>query len=58
MGPVEALQLALSKEKEAMERYREFATQHRVARDVFLFLADEEHKHKEMIEKKIYELTK
>lgn len=58
MGPVEALKLALTKEIEAMDMYKGFALEYPTARDTFEFLAGEEYKHKQLIEKKIYELTK
>jgi rubrerythrin len=58
MTPVEALQLALSKEIEAIETYQKFATEHKVAKDVFEFLVNEEQKHKQLLEKKIQELTR
>lgn len=58
MVPVEALRLALSKEIEAMEMYKQLAVDHKVAEEIFNFLAGEETKHKALIEKKIYELTK
>ena len=57
MGPVEALKLALTKEVEAEEMYKNFASDHPVAKETFLFLAAEENKHKILIEKKIAELT-
>lgn len=58
MGPIEALELARTKEIETLELYREFSEENTVARDIFLFLMDEEQKHKVLIEKKIRELTK
>lgn len=58
MGPVEALELALSKEIEAKELYEKFSVEYPAARDIFLFLLGEESKHKIMIEKKIFELTR
>lgn len=58
MGPIEALELARTKEIETLELYREFSKEDSVARDIFLFLMDEEQKHKALIEKKIRELTK
>lgn len=57
MGPVEALRLALGKEEEeAVLMYKKFYTDFPTAKDVFLFLLNEEEKHKQMIEKKIAEL--
>lgn len=58
MGPVEALQLALTKEVETAEMYEKFSAQYPSAKDVFIFLVAEEQKHKALIEKKISELTK
>lgn len=53
MGPVEALQLALSKEREAEQMYKDFAGKFPAARETFEFLAGEEQKHALLIEKKI-----
>ncbi len=58
MGPVEALRLALSKEMESIKMYEEFSRDFPAARDIFLFLMEEEGKHKHLIEKKIHEITK
>lgn len=58
MGPIEALQLALTKEIETKELYDKFSVDYPVAKDIFVFLSGEEQKHKKLIEKKIYELTK
>lgn len=58
MGPVEALELALSKEIEAAELYKNLANDYSLARDTFLYLAGQEHKHQQIIENKIIELTK
>jgi len=58
MGPIEALKLALTKEIEAAELYQKFSSDYPVAKDIFLFLMNEEEKHKKLIEKKIQELSK
>ena len=58
MGPVEALNLALAREEASIELYRRFAVEYKVAEDVFLFLFNEENKHKALIEKKIFEWMK
>lgn len=58
MTPVEALELALSKEIEAIELYQKFAVKHKVAREVFEFLTNEEQRHKQLLQKKIQELTR
>lgn len=57
MSPVEALQLALAKEKEAHDLYQRLAEEQPLARTMFLELVIEEEKHAKLIEKKIYELT-
>jgi len=58
MGPVEALKFAMIKEIEAADMYEKFSAQFPVAKEIFSFLTSEEQKHKKLIEKKIYELTK
>jgi rubrerythrin len=58
MTPVEALELALNKEREAMELYQKFARELPSAREVFEFLVGEESKHKLIIEKKISEMMR
>ena len=58
MSPIEALELALSKEKEAIEAYGKFAETYPAVKDICTFLMGEEQKHKQLIEKKIYELSK
>ena len=58
MGPIEALKLALSKELKSIELYQKLSVDHTVAKDIFIFLINEETKHKKLIEKRIYELTK
>ncbi len=58
MGPVEALQLALVKEREAQQMYQEFAVKFSAARETFEFLAGEEQKHALLIEKKISVLAR
>jgi|GEM_PF-357530 len=57
MGPLEALKIALGKEKTSITLYKEFAEQYPVARDTFQFLVGEEEKHKKLIEEKITALT-
>ena len=56
--PTEALKLALTKEEEAIELYKKLAIDNPAAKDIFEFLANEEQKHKKLIEKKIFELTR
>ena len=58
MGPVEALKIAVSKEAESIELYQKLSEEHPVAKDMFLFLMNEEEKHVKLIENKISELTK
>lgn len=58
MGPVEALKLALEKEIEAAELYRNLSLESDVSKDTFLFLMGQEQKHKKLIEDKIAEITK
>ncbi len=57
MGPIEALRQAVNREEASIKLYQGFAEQFSVAKDVFLFLLDEEEKHKKMLEQKIYELS-
>ena len=54
----EALELALSKEKEAVESYKKLLVEHPSLKDLFYFLLNEEEKHVAMVEKKIAELYK
>jgi rubrerythrin len=56
MGPAEALELALSKEKDSISLYEKFYNDFPAAKDTFLFLLNEEQKHRQIIEKKIVEL--
>lgn len=58
MSPVEALELALSKENQSIKLYNNLVLEHPALKDVFWFLGNEEQKHRQLIEKKIYELTK
>lgn len=58
MGPVEALKIALAKEEGSIAVYQKFSIEHQELRDTFLFLINEEEKHKKLIENKIVELTK
>ena len=57
MTPVEALELALKKEKAAIELYRNMAIEHPNIKDLLYNLLNEEEKHKALIEKKIIELS-
>lgn len=58
MTPVEALKLALSKEAASIQLYNKLYLEHPALKELFLFLVNEEEKHKKMIEQKIYEITK
>lgn len=58
MSPVEALNLALDKEKAAIKLYGELANQHPAIKELLFTLLNEEEKHKKLIEGKIAELTK
>lgn len=58
IGPIEALKLALYEEKRAIKLYKDLSEDYPAARDVLLFLVDEERKHEKLIEKTIYKLTK
>ncbi|MDP2940680.1 MAG: hypothetical protein Q8N85_00265 [Candidatus Omnitrophota bacterium] len=56
MGPMEALELALNREKQSIKLYEKFARQFSVAKDTFLFLMGEEEKHQQLIEKEMVRL--
>lgn len=58
MSPIEALQLALSKEEAAITLYRRLGLDHPAIKELLLLLLNEEEKHKKLIEQKIVELTK
>ena len=58
MIELEALQLALSKEQNAVGVYKKLLAEHASLKDLFYFLLNEEEKHVVMIEKKIAELYK
>jgi rubrerythrin len=58
MDYLEALKMALVKEKESVEIYKQFSIKHTAMRELFEFLMTEEQKHVKLIEKKIFELYK
>ena len=58
MTVVEALSLALSKETQSLDLYNKLANEHPEIRDLLTSLANEEYKHKKMIEEKIGELRR
>ena len=57
MIDLEALQLALSKENDAIKAYLELLDNHPNLKELLYFLITEEQKHKKLIEGKIIELT-
>lgn len=58
MTPVEALNLALDKEKASIKLYGELANKHPAIKELLFMLLNEEEKHKKLIEAKIAEITK
>lgn len=56
MGPVEALQLALRKEQEAIELYQGLRTKFPEIKDTLDFLITEEFKHHKLLEETIRKL--
>ena len=58
MTPVEALKLALDKEVEAIELYSSLDFNHPEIREIFDFLVNEEQKHKQLLEKRIFQMTR
>lgn len=58
MGPIEALELAISKEIEAIKMYQKYAVDYPAIKDTFGFLADQEQKHKQLLEQKKVELDR
>jgi rubrerythrin len=58
MTPIEALQLALTKEQNAIDLYERLSQDHKAIQELLLFLLNEEEKHKKLIQDKITELTR
>jgi len=58
MGPIEALNLALSMELVTIEKYKQFVKELPEVRETFNFLIAEEVKHKELLEDLIKSLPK
>jgi len=58
MIPVEALKLALAEELKAISLYTKLSSEHPSLKETFAFLVTEEFKHKQLLEKKIQEMTK
>ena len=58
MTPVEALEVALEKEKTSIALYQDLIVKHPVIKDLLYSLLIEEQKHKKLIEEKIVELTR
>jgi len=56
MSPIEALEVALTRETEAHDLYVRLAREHPNLRDLFELLVIEEDKHKQLLEEKILEL--
>lgn len=58
MIDIEVLRLALAKEEEAIKIYKELLANHPNLKDLLYLLVTEEQKHKALIEKKIFELSR
>ena len=58
MTPVEALEVALEKEKASIALYQDLIAKHSVIKDLLYSLLIEEQKHKKLIEERIVELTR
>ncbi len=58
MTGTEALKIALAKEEGSIKLYKKLALEHKEISDLLLSLLNEEEKHKKMIEKRIFELTR
>ena len=58
MHHLEALNIVLATEKEAVKLYKKLSIEHTAIRELFEFLMNEEEKHVRLIEKKISELYK
>jgi rubrerythrin len=58
MIPINALQLALAKEKASVKLYRKMLVEHPGLKDLLLFLVNEEEKHVKMIENEIVKLMR
>ncbi len=58
MIPIEALELALKKEEEALNLYKDLAVKHPEIRELLTDLADQEYRHRKMIQEKIAELRR
>lgn len=56
--PIDALKIALEKEKASIELYTKLSIQHKVIKDLLIFLINEEQKHKKLIEEKISEMLR
>lgn len=58
MVDIEVLELALSKEEEAIVMYTDLISQHPNLKDLLYLLVTEEEKHKKLITQKILELKR
>lgn len=58
MSPIEALELALTKEQNAINFYDRLSREHAAIKELLLFLLNEEQKHKKLIQDKIRDLMR
>ena len=58
MTPIEALELALAKEEDAIKLYKDLAVKHTAIKDLLISLSSEEQKHRKLIQEKIAELKR
>ena len=56
MVPLEALAIALEKEKASVKLYNRYYADYPELKEMLLFLINEEEKHQQLIEKKMMEL--
>lgn len=55
---IEVLEVALSKEEKSIKFYQKLIADHSDLKDILYYLLTEEQKHKALLEKKIYELSR
>jgi len=58
MTPIEALNMALEKERNSIKLYKKLIIEHPILKDICEFLVNEEYKHENMIQRKIVELKR
>jgi len=58
MTPMEALKLALSKEEQSIDLYRDLSVKHPAIKELLIFLINEEMKHKKLIEQEMSKLSR